>query len=113
MNAFEEAARIMEALRGIDGIRSVSDAWPETADPRPCITVTLAGEKTTDRRDGKPYLKQREFYLRLFIGKKQGFVKLAMDMEATMEALGYEQTFLWEEPSNGARQLVCRYQQTT
>ena len=112
MTVTAQRREILAALGAIPGVKNASAAWPQAADPIPCVTVDLAGKNTADRRDGKPYLTRTEFYVRLFAVKDADFERIAGEMEARLEALGYEQTFQWEEPGPGVRQLAFRYQKT-
>ncbi|MEA5017027.1 MAG: hypothetical protein VB099_20965 [Candidatus Limiplasma sp.] len=112
MSVTAQRKEIIQALKSIPGVRNISAAWPEGKDPIPCITVDLASKRATDRRDDKPYLTQTEFYVRLFAVADGDFESIGGEIEARMEELGYEQTFGWEEPGPGVRQLAFRYQKT-
>lgn len=109
MTVMSERKAILLALGVIKGLKKVSASWPKDLNTIPCITVDLAGEKTTDHRDDKPYLREMEFYVRLFASSDDVFERVGENIEKIMGELGYEQTFLWEEPGADARQLAARY----
>ena len=112
MSVTAQRREIITALRAIPGVKNASAAWPQAKDPIPCVTVDLASRRATDRRDGKPYLTETQFYIRLFAVSEGDFERLGGEIEAILEALGYEQTLQWEEPGPGVRQLAFRYQKT-
>lgn len=103
---------ILTALRAIAGLQAVTLSWPRAQAPIPCVTVDLASRRATDRRDNTPYLTETEFYVRLFASREADFESLGPQVEQALEALGYEQVFVWEEPGQGVRQLAFRYRIT-
>lgn len=110
MSITAQRQEILAALRAIPGVGNASPSWPQAQDPIPCITVDLAERRATDVRDDRSYLTRTQFYVRLFAVTEEDFGRIGGEMEERLEALGYEQTFQWEEPGPGVRQLAFRYQ---
>lgn len=109
MIALGQKQEIIDALATISGVKKVSESWPEGTNNIPCITIDMAGNRPTDYRDDKPYVREVEFYIRLFAKARADFLKIGLEIERIMEGLGYDQSFQWEEPGAGIRQLAFRY----
>lgn len=111
MEHINEAARIIDALKQIPGL-TVTRGWPKSFAKLPCAAVALASDAIADRRDDIRYLTELEYYLRLF-GDNQLQVDTALpQINAAMEQLGYERSFLWEESDGEIRQICLRYRIT-
>ena len=104
----DDAPRIQDALCQIDGL-TVTTAWPREPSQGPVALVTLAGDSPADYRDGRRYLTELEYYVRVFAAKAAVMRAMCAAVNQAMEGLGYERTFRWEEPGEGWRQTAMRY----
>lgn len=104
----DDKARILAALENT-GAAVVTDAWPREIPSRPVVLVTLAGDTGIDRRDDRYYLRELEYYVRVFAAKSSALDAALRAVVAAMEDLGYELCFRWEEPGDGWRQTALRY----
>lgn len=111
MSMTDDAPRIAEALRKIDGI-TVTTAWPKEKPNKTVVLVTLAGDRPVDWRDNKEYLTELEYYVRVFTAKADEMRRVCGMVHKNMEELGYEKSFRWEDEGQDMRQTTLRYKIT-
>ena len=94
-----EADRIGGALAAISSIKCITRGWPAALDSQtlPCVVVQKAGERGVDVRDNREYITELEYYIRVFAATAPQADQVSAAVLQTMEALGYERVFAWEE----------------
>ncbi len=108
MNLIDDTLRILNAMRELENV-TVTTKWPKGEAKIPVVLVTLAGDRSADRRDDRRYLTELEYYVRVFAAKADDMRCTCAAVHTAMEGLGYELTFRWEEPGEGWRQTAMRY----
>lgn len=89
--------KIIEALVDIPGLKHVGDTYPEGLADVPSIIVELASDRVVDWRDDKPYLRELEYYLRLYGASKRTMRRILAEMDSRMDAIGYWRIFRREQ----------------
>ncbi len=108
MNLIDDTLRILNAMRELENV-TVTTKWPKGEAKIPVVLVTLAGDRSADRRDDRRYLTELEYYVRVFAARADDMRRACADVHTALEGLGYELTFRWEEPGEGWRQTALRY----
>lgn len=112
MSTGQEIQRIIQALSGLEGVRTVTRGWPKQEAALPCVAVQLAGERGVSRFDDAAYLTQVEYYVRCFARTYGELDALIQPIQGAMSVLGYERVFAWEESDALVHQRAERYQTT-
>lgn len=105
----EEIERIVEALSGLEGVRTVTRGWPKQETALPCIAVQLASEQGSEYRDDSEYLTELEYYVRVFARTAAEVDGLIPRLRESMDELGYQRGFAWEDADERVHQRVERY----
>lgn len=110
--AFEsEADRVVRALGAVEGLDGVWRSYPEEPGDMelPYIVVEKADERGIDFRDGKEYLTEIEFYVRVFAPSPSQADAIAHEARLCLEEIGYRRVQEWEDLHAQPRQMVARY----
>lgn len=104
-----EAETIKARLIGLDGVKSVTRGWPRSYEKLPCIAVSKAADTPVDFRDDREHMAELEYYIRIFTERASAADKLAEDVDATMEDMGYTRTFAYDDDESDVRIAAMRY----
>ena len=100
---------VCQALSAVPGLARVTRGWPPSPMRFPAAVVEQIADRTADRRDGAAYLREQEFYVRLFSQSMDELDALVGPVDAALAPLLMERVFGQEENGAQARQLCLRY----
>lgn len=109
MAIHNEAEKIKSRLAGIPGVASTTRGWPRADAMLPCIAVTKAADTPTEFRDDREYLAELEYYIRIFTERASVADRIAEDVDAAMEDMGYLRTFSYDDDTGEVRIAAMRY----
>jgi len=109
MALHDDKSRVIAALSGIPGVKRVLPAWPDDWAALPCIVVSEASNRPTDRRDDRERITELEYYVRVFATKTADLSRIAAAADDVMQDLGYSRGMAWEDDSAQVRQKAMRY----
>lgn len=104
-----EAEQIKNALRGVEGVKSVTRGWPASLEAMPCIAIAKAADTPVEYRDDMEYLTELEYYVRIFSQTVEAADAIAPEVETQMESLGYRRVFDSDEDDGETRIQAMRY----
>ena len=105
----QDAERIREALQQVAGVKGVTRVWPTSLEALPCVAISKASDTTADYRDDRAYLKEVEYYVRIFSSTASEGDAIAPGIDAQMEGLGYTLVFACDEDDGETRVQAMRY----
>lgn len=104
-----EAETIKARLIGISGVKSVTRGWPRSYEKLPCIAVSKAADTPVEYRDDREYMAELEYYIRIFTERASAADKIAEEVDAAMEEMGYTRTFAYDDDESDIRICAMRY----
>lgn len=102
MALFDDAPILIPLLRAINGVKTVTEGWPNNKTSLPCITLMQASNVPNGHTDDRVYTTEVQYYLHIFAVKRDEVRKIADGIDATMEGQGYtlKNAYDLQEPDN-------------
>lgn len=109
MAIHNEAETIKTRLAGIPGVASTTRGWPRAGAALPCIAVSKAADTPVDFRDDREHVAELEYYVRIFTERASAADRIAVEVDAAMEDMGYTRTFSYDDDDSDVRIAAMRY----
>lgn len=112
MALYSEIDTLKPLLESIDGVKRVTEGWPNDFNTLPCVALDEAANLIHSTRDDVEYTTTLEYNLRVFGYDASVNRRIASDADTVMVAQGYLRTFKGDSNTEDTRQCVSRYQKT-